>query len=124
VRATLLGFARILALTGHGGLVVLLVAWQAWLAPPVMMPPALALAMLLIPLALAAPGLVRGRAYTHAWVSLLALLYFIVGVDGIAAAVEPRWLPALTVTASVALFTGSVLYVRGRGILRRAAGDG
>lgn len=115
----LLRFARILAATGFVLLVVLLVAWHAWLSPPEIFATSFALAVLLAPLACAVPGIVRGRSYTHAWVSLLALFYFILAVDGIAAGVEPRWLPAATLTASVALFTGAVVYVRTRGVLRR-----
>lgn len=123
LKATLLGFARVLTLAGYAALVVLLAVWQAWLSPPVIMPPALALLILLLPLAIALPGLVRGRSYTHAWVSLVSLFYFVVAVDGVAGAVEPSWLPAAAVTATIALFTGSVLYVRGCGLLRRRAED-
>jgi len=123
VKPTLIGFSRVLTLAGYAALVALLVVWQAWLSPPVIMPPALALAILLLPLAVALPGLVRGRSYTHAWVSLAALFYFVVAVDGVAGAVEPSWLPAAAVTATIALFTGSVLFVRGCGLLRRRAED-
>lgn len=114
-------FGRLLALVGYFGLAVLLVVWHGWLAPPQIMATAFVLAVLLIPLACALPGMVRGRSYTHAWVSLLSLLYFVLAVDGIAAGIEPRWLPAATLTASLALFTGTITYVRARGVLRRRA---
>ena len=115
-----LGFARVLALAGFAVLAVLLVLWQAWLAPPRLMPAALALVLLLAPLGVALPGMLRGRSYTHAWVSLLALGYFILAVDGFAAGVEPAWLPAATLTATLALFVGTIAYVRACGALRRA----
>lgn len=114
-------FGRLLALAGYFGLALLLVVWHGWLAPPQIMATAFVLAVLLIPLACALPGMVRGRSYTHAWVSLLSLLYFVLAIDGLAAGIEPRWLPAATLTASLALFTGTITYVRARGVLRRRA---
>lgn len=120
-------FGRLLALAGHGLLVLLLLLWHGWLAPPAIFPVAGVLAVLLGPLLLAAPGMLRRRIYTHAWVSLLSLLYFVLAIDGLAAGIAPRWLPAATLTAGVALFTGSVIYVRARGVLRRqshSASDG
>lgn len=114
-------FARLLTLAGLGLLIAVLVIWHAWLSPPAALPVALVMAIVLVPLLLATPGLLRGRTYTHAWVSLLSLFYFILAVDGVAAGVEPHWLPAAALTASVALFTGAVVYVRARGNLRRRA---
>lgn len=121
--ATAARFARVLALAGFVILIVVLLAWHGWLARPRILPLPLVLGVLLLPLAAAAPGLYRGRSYTHAWVSLLSLAYFILAVDGIAAGVEPRWLAPAALSASIALFTGSVVYVRACGVLRRRAGD-
>lgn len=115
-------FGRLLAIAGHGLLACLVVIWHAWLSPPQVLAPAFVVGALVLPLACALPGMVRGRTYTHAWVSLLSLLYFVLAIDGIAAGVEPRWLPAATLTASVALFTGSITYVRASGVLRREGG--
>ena len=119
--ASVLRFGRLLALVGYTLLPLLLVAWFGWLAPPTLLAAPIVLAVLLIPLACAGPGMIRGRIYTHAWVSLLSLLYFVVAIDGIAAGVEPGWLPSATLTASIALFTGTLVYVRTHGVLRRRA---
>ncbi len=119
MKAIPIGFARGLALSGFFLLALLLVLWHGWLARPQVMPAGIALALLLLPLVPAVPGMLRGRSYTHAWVSLLALFYFILAVDGIAAGVEPAWLPAATLTATLALFVGTIAYVRSRGALRR-----
>lgn len=105
-------FARVLALGGYAALLGVIVLWHAWLAPPTVLSPPLVVAVLVLPLLCGLPGMLRGRRYTHAWLSLAAPVYFVIGVDGMAAAVEPDWLGPAMVTASVGLFIGAVVYVR------------
>lgn len=104
-------YARWLALAGLAGTIIGLLAWQGWWAAP--RHPWIGL-LLSLPLLLPLRGLWRGQAYTYAWTSLLVLAYLgyllmefvAVGGAGILAA------PALV--SAMALFTGSVCYVRWR----------
>lgn len=112
---------RGLALAAHLALLALVLAWYTWLAPPARAPISLVLALVAIPLLLPLRGLLHGRAYTHAWTSFLALPYFALGVDAVAAGVRPAWLGWAVVAASLTLFATTVGYARLAG---RAAARG
>lgn len=114
-------YARSLTLAGWGGLIAVLLCWYGWLEPPRVYPQPLVLAVLILPLLCPTRGLWRGHSYTHVWTSLLALPYFALGVDGMAAGVEPTWLAPATITTSTALFAGALLWVRAEVHRRRAA---
>ncbi|MDX1609067.1 MAG: DUF2069 domain-containing protein [Halofilum sp. (in: g-proteobacteria)] len=103
---------RVLALTAYFALLLLLLNGLTWIAPPEGLPPAFALIVLAGPLLLPLHGLLRAKSYTHAWTSLLSLLYFALGIDALAAGQAPPWLAWATIVASLALFTGCVGYVR------------
>ena len=110
--------ARIMTLSSYFGLLILLLAWSIWLAPHPRYPVSLVLIVLVGPLMLPLRGLLHARPYTHAWTSFLALYYFILGVDDIAAG-APLVLAWLELILSVLLFTGSVLYTRFQGRAQR-----
>jgi len=59
-------------------LIVLCLVWELWLAP--LRPGGSFLALKALPLALALPGVLRGRRYTYQWSSLLILMYLAEGV--------------------------------------------
>ena len=59
-------------------LIVVSIAWEAWLAP--LRPGGTALVIKAVPLLLALPGVWRQRLYTLQWASMLILLYFTEGV--------------------------------------------
>jgi uncharacterized membrane protein len=71
VRAT-----RVVALACVGGLILLGLAWELWLAPT----GSGTLALKVLPLLLPLPGLLRHRMYTYRWLSLLVWIYFTEGV--------------------------------------------
>lgn len=110
-------FARLLTLAGYFGLVALIGVWYGFLAPSTHFSLGLALTLLLLPLAFPLPGLLRGRAYTHAWTAFLALLYFTHGV--VEAWASPvllqRRLALGEIVFAVMLFSGATLYARLRG---------
>lgn len=112
---------RWVALAGYFALLILLLNWMTWLAPPREFPVALALILLALPLLLPLRGLLHGQPYTHAWTSFLALPYFAYGIDALAAGTDPAWLGAVAVAASLALFAGCVGYARTRARELRAA---
>ena len=115
---------RVATLLAYFALLALLLNWYTWLAPPARFPVSLALAITAVPLLFPLRGLLHGRAYTHAWTTFLALPYFALGVDAVAAGTQPGWLGWAAIAASAALFTGATGYVRCRGReLRSAAGD-
>ena len=106
---------RATALASHLALLALLLNWFTWLAPPERTPIALVLIVTTIPLLFPLRGLLHGRLYTHAWTSFLALPYFILGVDAVAAGSEPTWLGWAAIVSSTTLFIATVGYTRCRG---------
>jgi uncharacterized membrane protein len=104
--------AQVVALTGLLGLFALILAWNTWLAPPQVLPRALALILLLTPLLLPLRGMLAGRPYTHAWSAFLALPYFVLGVFHAAGAGPERLYGALMIGLSMAWLGGAGLYPR------------
>jgi uncharacterized membrane protein len=103
--------ARILALAGLMSLIGCLFYWYGELQPSAslgVLLPALLAAPLLLPL----PGLMRGKAYTHAWTSLLALPYLGLALTELLATPAARPAAQLAFLAGVMLFTGCLLFVR------------
>lgn len=96
-------------------LLFLCLAWELWLAP--LRPGGSWLALKALPLLAPLFGILRGRRYTHQWVSMLALLYLAEGI--VRAGTEPglsgRLAMAETVLACT-LFASSVLYARKTGL--------
>lgn len=99
-------------------LIVLGLAWELWLAPT----GSGTLALKVLPLALALPGLWRHRMYTYRWLSLLVWLYV---TEGLVRATSEgglgQGLAALEVLLSVGLFVAAGLYIRRRLAAGRAA---
>lgn len=112
---------HVLTLVGYFSLLGLLLNWHTWIAPPTRAPISVVLLVLAVPLLAPLRGLLHGRPFTHAWTSFLALPYFAVGVDAVAAGVTPAWLGWCTVAASVVLFAGAIGYARLRSRELRAA---
>ena len=99
-------------------LVVLGLAWELWLAPT----GSGTLAIKVVPLLFALPGLWAMRLYTYRWVSLLVWLYF---TEGAVRAASDRGLGAplagVEVVLSLILFTACALHVRQRLLLKMAS---
>ncbi len=114
---------RAATLAAYFALLALLLNWFTWLAPPERMPIAFALILTSVPLLFPLRGLLHGRLYTHAWTSFLALPYFILGVDAVAAGTEPIWLGWVAIVTSTVLFIATVGYTRYRGRELRTAGQ-
>lgn len=112
--------ARWATLIGYFGLLVLLLNWFTWLSPPVSVPRALPLIVLVVPLLFPLRGLLHARSYTHAWVSLLALPYFAIGIDVAFNRSDQRWLGLVMILCSLLLFTGSVFFSYSAKKIRKA----
>jgi uncharacterized membrane protein len=92
-------------------LIVLGLAWETWLAP--LRPGGWALALKVLPLALAVPSLMRGRLRAYQWWSMLVLVYLAEGLVRAASDRGPSVPLALLETGLAALaFIGILLYVR------------
>lgn len=92
-------------------LLFLCLAWELWWAP--LRPGGSWLVLKALPLLAPLFGMLRGRRYTHQWVSLLALPYFIEGI--VRAATEhglSGQLAMAEAALAVALFAGAVMYAR------------
>jgi uncharacterized membrane protein len=99
-------------------LAALCLAWELWLAP--LRPGGSWIALKVLPLALALPGIVAGRRYTYQWSSMLVLAYFAEGVTRSWGERGGAQLLALAeVVLSVLLFAALVGYAR---LTRRGSG--
>jgi uncharacterized membrane protein len=116
--------ARIIALCGYFGLLLLLPLWYGWLSPS-QLSLGLVLGFLLIPLLFPLRGLLQGRPYTYAWTSFLALFYLIHAVVELYSSPQDRYLALLELILSLALYVGCVIYARlgGRELKRQKEGD-
>ncbi len=92
-------------------IVLLGLAWELWLAPTGRG----TLAVKVLPLALALPGLWRDRLYTYRWVSLVVWLYF---AEGAVRATSDRGigapLAAIEVALTLVLFAAVGTHIRAR----------
>jgi uncharacterized membrane protein len=111
-----LRWTRALAVGATIAIVLLGLAWELWLAPTGRG----TLAVKVLPLVLALPGLWRDRLYTYRWTSLLVWLYF---AEGAVRATRDRGLgaplAAVEVMLTLVLFVACGVHIRAR--LREAA---
>ena len=103
--------ANLVTLASLAALIVSLAAWHGWLFPSAALGWAFAVA-LIIPLLFPLHGLLRGKSYTHAWTSLLALFYVLLSMTEVLSNPRERIPAAAALAASLLLFSGCVLYVR------------
>jgi uncharacterized membrane protein len=104
---------RWLTLTGYFGLLILLLAWNTWLAPPQQLPRTLVLVVLIIPLMFPLRGLLHGKVKTHGWLIFISLFYFTLGIGVAWTIPAERWLGWLEIGFSLLLYIGAVVYIRG-----------
>lgn len=70
--------------------------------------------LLVIPLVIFLPGMVKGAVRTHAWLCFVTLLYFLMAVPNLFVP-GGQWLDAAELTGSVTLFLAAMFYVRWSG---------
>jgi uncharacterized membrane protein len=91
-------------------LIVLCVLWEGWLAP--LRPGGSWMILKALPLLAAVHGVLKGRRYTHQWLSMAVLLYF---MEGVVRAGDPGLTGTLAVIEAVlaaALFVSVSMYAR------------
>ena len=117
-KANQIEMTRWLALGSLGGLIVLGLAWEMWLAP--IRPGGSLLALKVLPLCIPLAGFLKNRMYTYRWVSLLVWLYFTEGaVRAYSDKAPGNYLAMVEVFLCLTLFTACALHVRLR--LKNAA---
>jgi uncharacterized membrane protein len=93
------------------GLLFLCLAWELWLAP--LHPGGSTLAIKAFPLLFPLFGILRGKRYTHQWVSLLALAYVIEGiVRSMSDTALSQTLAIAETMLALSLFASCVAYAR------------
>jgi uncharacterized membrane protein len=102
---------RWLALGSLGGLIVLGLAWEMWLAP--IRPGGSLLALKVLPLCIPLAGLLKNRMYTYRWLSLMVWLYFTEGAVRAWSDKPPgNYLAMIEVLLCLLLFVACALHVR------------
>lgn len=114
---------RLLSLVASASLlalVVLGVAWEAWLAP--LRPGGSWMLLKVLPLLAAVFGVLRGRRYTYQWACMLILLYFTEGILRMGDPAPTGPLATAEVGLSVVFFVAAVLYARQTAPSKQGAG--
>ena len=112
-KANQIEMTRWLALGSLGGLIVLGLAWEMWLAP--IRPGGSLLALKVLPLCIPLAGILKNRMYTYRWVSLMVWLYFTEGATRAWSDRAPgNYLAMLEVFLCLLLFSACALHVRVR----------
>ena len=110
-KANQIEMTRWLALGSLGGLIVLGLAWEMWLAP--IRPGGSLLALKVLPLCIPLAGILKNRMYTYRWVSLMVWIYF---TEGVVRAWSDRppgnVLAMIEVALCLLLFVACALHVR------------
>ncbi|WP_018411794.1 DUF2069 domain-containing protein [Methyloversatilis thermotolerans] len=113
---------NLLASSSLIALILLGLAWELWLAP--LRPGGSWLVLKILPLLAALFGILRGKRYTHQWMSLLSMAYF---TEGIVRATSDTGLSAqiaaLYTLLSVLLFIGCTFYAKHTAPSRLAGTD-
>ena len=108
---TTVALVRWLTLAGYGLLILLLVLWYGVWSPSTL-PIGLVLFFLLLPLMFPLVGMIRGKIYTHAWMTMLILFYFIHGVGEAWTTPEDRVYAIAEIILSMIVYIGSIAYVK------------
>ncbi len=110
-----ISLARTVTLLGYFGLLVLVLAWNIWLAPPPKELISLTLLLLAVPLLFPLRGLLHGRAYTHAWAGFIALIYLLHAMVVIYSNPAERYLALMEFVLGMMMFVGAMVYARLKG---------
>ena len=108
---TTVSLVRWLTLAGYGLLILLLVLWYGVWSPSTL-PVGLVLFFLLLPLMFPLLGMIRGKIYTHAWMTMLILFYFIHGVGEAWTTPEDRIYDIAEIILSLIVYVGSIAYIK------------
>ena len=102
------------SIVGFIGLIILIIAWNAWLAPweTQVIPRPIEFAIFLLPLAFLTKGLFGGSTTVHAYASFTALFYVGFGFWYLLTPLEEAYGAAM-LFFGILLYLGSFMYARG-----------
>lgn len=106
--------ARIATLIGYFGLLILI---GYWATSPTTLDKSIttpALVFGAVPLLIGLWGIIKENAYTHAWISIISLGYFIHGVLEAWSNPKNRWLGITEIVLSLILYVGAGFFARYR----------
>jgi len=103
---------RASVLLSFTGLIIWLLVWSLILNPAQALSPLWIAGMLILPLLLTLPGLLRGDPYTHAWGSLLYLFYFAFGLSEVISSPSHRSAAMVATLLALILFVAAILFPR------------
>ena len=103
-----------LLLLGYFGIMLLLPVWYGWITPPSLLPPALVILVLGLPLFAPLRGLLHARPYTVAWSLFLSMFYFVHGVVEAYSATQARTPAVLEIGLSLCWLLGGIAFIRAR----------
>ena len=106
---------RKLTLLGYFSLFLLMPSWQLFLAPNPEMSTLFYLALFWLPLWFPLPGIIKGKAYTHAWSNFILCYYFLHSTTTFWAVPEERWLAGLEFIFTSMAFVGATAFAKRRG---------
>ncbi len=108
--------AHRLTLVGYWGLVLLIPVWNLWWYPSEIFSNKVVTIFWLIPLVFPMFGLLKGKAYTHAWSGFIAVIYFCHGFATLITS-DNEYIPiALEIIFSSMFLFGGMYFARWRGI--------
>jgi uncharacterized membrane protein len=108
--------AHRLTLVGYWGLVLLIPIWNLWWYPSEIFSNKVVTIFWLTPLIFPMFGLLKGKAYTHAWSGFIAVIYFCHGFATLITS-DNEYIPiALEIVFSSLFLFGGMYFARWRGI--------
>lgn len=110
-----LALMRRLSLLSNLGLIGWVIIWHASLSPH---PHLNAWAVTIgwtIPLLLPLPGILKGKAFTHAWANFILMFYFLHALTLIYVDEGERWLAAIELVLVACAFASNIVFARWMG---------
>ncbi|RPJ67680.1 DUF2069 domain-containing protein [Alteromonas sediminis] len=108
-------FYRYVALLSHLALLLWVANWQLLVTKEHAYSVPFVVLIYLMPLLLPLHGILRGKAYTHAWANFFILFYFLHSITVLYAVPAERVYAAVELVLAVAMFTGCCVFARLRG---------
>ncbi len=102
----------VVTLCGYFGIMVLLLLWYGWLAPPQLISAPFALLLLGLPLFAPLRGLLHARRYTVAWSLFLSLLYLTHGIVEAWSNPAALWPALAEVVLALCWLGGGIMFIR------------
>ncbi len=108
--------AHQITLIGYWGLVILIPVWNLWWFPSQLYSNRSITLFWLFPLIFPMFGLLKGKAYTHAWSGFIAVLYICHGLTALITSIEEILPILLEVTFATMFLLGGMYFARWRGV--------